>query len=257
MADVASDPALFPKDDTFNSLFSGEPGNEKNHRNLQVRLKLLAQLGDYARALGELVEADFPQDVDTASANLHGALRGLSDTYQEIAQAPAPLTPQHLGLIATAVDALGKAIVESKRRKALREVIVQSDPAVQAAAALIARELGPETEIARFVHENVRNVEGSLKTAYNQRRSDADFDFQGRLELLTTIRAVHERAMASPSFFGAISSSAERLGKAHTALREAVTRKDFEFADAVGAISELVVHARSVKDFYDKIERGR
>ena len=141
MYDVAANKSLAPKDVTFEGLFK-----ESDSVKYQIRIAVLEKLGNYAKALDNLATADFRKDIDAASTDLYGSLSGLSATYKKVTDTDLPLKDDQLKLIATAVDAIGTVIVETKRRDAIKTIIIQTDEAVQNAAKLLEVEFGKDSE---------------------------------------------------------------------------------------------------------------
>ena len=248
MYDVASDTKLGPTDSTFQGVFTGPQADA-----LAIRLKLLGKLGDYADALNKLATADFRKDIDAASKDLDAALVGLSQTYKTVSGKASPISDQDFQLIAAAVDAIGTAIVEHKRREAIRMVILQADAAVQDTSKLLKEELGESSSLASFVHENLVYTGNALRLTYNKQRLAAETTFNSRYQMLVQIRQLDEASEASPGFFKNVSAGAGKVGEAHAVLKKAVTKNEFTSAEIAKNIGELVDYAKSVKAFYDSL----
>lgn len=254
--DVASDPSKGPTDTTFQGLFTGgagDLGKEKAER-LALRLRVLDQLANYSRALQELAAADFAEDITAAAADLNGSLVGLRDTYKKASGNDLPISDADIGIIATAVDAIGKAVVEVKRRAAIKTVIIKADPGVQKATNLIASDLGPDSDLASFVREALSNSRGSLQLAYNLERKRASSTFDSRYAMLLRARQLYDAELNTLPFFAAVSDGAAAAGKAHGALRTAVEKGDFSSADAAKLIGELMVYVKSEQAFYKSLQ---
>ena len=249
MYDVAANPSLFPEDATFDGLFKGTDGKKQ----LQLRLAVLENLGSYAKALEKLATADFRKDIDAASADLYGALSGLNSTYKKATDKDLPLKDDQLRVIAGVVDAIGTAIVESKRRDAIKTIIIQADDAVQDAAKLLEADFGKGSEISKFVQTNLVNAGGSLRTAYNIQKAAPDSTFNLRYEMLVKIRQMHDAAETILLLFDSISASAKKVREAHSSLKSTVTRDKFSSAELAKQMGELVSYAKSVNSFYKKL----
>jgi hypothetical protein len=254
---VAGDPKKGPTDSTFEGLFTGDVGSldgkEKAQR-LTLRLNALDGLAKYANALQQLTEADFSSDIDAAATKLNGSLVGLVQTYKKASGKDLPITDEDIGIISTAVDAIGKVIVEAKRRAAIKTIIVKTDPAVQNVAKLIASDLGSDSELASFVKEAMSNSRGSVQQAYNLERERPTSSFDVRYAMLLRARQLYDAEMTTPALFTALSEGAKATAKAHQALREAVQSGAFSSAQLALLIGELDVCSKSVQAFYKTLE---
>lgn len=254
---VAGDPNEGPSDKTFEGLFTGDIGvidGQKKAERLALRLKLLEHLTSYSSALQNLVQADFSNDIDSSAKDLNGSLVGLRETYKKATKKDLPITDEGIGIISTAVNAIGKAVVESKRRAAIKSIIQEVDPAVQHTSALIASDLGQDSDLAEFVKAALSNSRGSVQQAYNLERVRPNSTFDDRYAMLVRARQLYEAEMATPGFFSAVSEGALAAGKAHKALRIAVDADVFSSTEAAKFIGELEVSVKSVKNYYKSIQ---
>lgn len=256
--DVAGDPQKGPTDATFEGLFTGDSGvlggKEKAER-LALRLRVLDQLSNYSSALQQLAEADFDKDIDAAAKDLNGSLIGLRDTFKEASGRDLPLTDDDIGIIATAVNAIGKAVAEAKRRDAIKTTITEADPAVQRATELIASDLGQDSDLASFVKEAISNSRGSVQQAYNLERMRPHSTFDSRYSLLVRARELYDAEANTPAFFAAVSGGAAAVGTTHSALRKAVEADDFSSEEVAKRLGELEVYVKSVRGFYNSIRK--
>ena len=248
--DVAGDPAKGVTTSVFEGLF----GSDQRAQQLALRVNLLDQLGNYASALHDLAAADVGKDIDAASKDLNGSLLGLRDTFKKAAGRDLPISDADIGIVATAVDAIGRGVAEVKKRTAIKTVITRADPAVQEASRLIATDLGADSELAGFVAASIANSRGSIQQAYNLERGRPVSTFETRYAMLTRARQLYEAERAAPAFFGAVSNGAKTIGQAHGALRKAVEGDDFSSAEARRLIDELEGYAKSVKSFYKSVK---
>jgi hypothetical protein len=147
---VASNPTLSPTENDFVPLLSGNDAEE-----LRLRLSLLEALGSYGNALKNLANADVSEEIDKASTELYGALTSLNTTYQKASGKTSPIGAQELGLIATAVDAIGKKIAEERDARCDLDDHREGKSRVQVSGKLIEQELGEDSELAQFVFQSL------------------------------------------------------------------------------------------------------
>jgi hypothetical protein len=247
--DVAADSTKGPTDDTFQGIFSGDKAES-----LALRLRVLDALANYSGALQKLAEADLATGIDTASKDLNGSLIALRATYQKASGKSLPLTDADIGIISTAIDAIGKAVVEAKRRSAIKTIIITSDGAVQKAAELITSDLGSNSDLASFVKETVSNSRGSVQQAYNSERGKSSSTFESRYTMLLRARQLYDTEMGTPAFFTSVSKGADSAAKAHNALLTAVKDNKFSSQEVAVFIGDLQNYVKSVEAFYNSLQ---
>lgn len=247
MYDIASNKSLHAKDAAFDGFF------ETLQDDYGARIAVLEKLGDYAKALDDLATADFRKDIDAASTDLYGSLSGLSTTYKKATGRDLSFNDDQLKLIAAAVDAIGAAVVEAKRRDAIRTTIIEADGAVQDAAKLLETGFGKDSDLAKMVKQNLINVDGSFRTAYNIERQSPDSTFDERYAMLVKISKMYNAAKTSSTMFNHISAGAKKMGEAHAALKVAVVKNEFSSVEIAKQVGELVTYAKSVRSFYEKL----
>jgi hypothetical protein len=247
--EVAADPKGAVNTDTFTSVFTEDEATA-----LEVRIQMLSQMGDYAGALQKLAAADLGKDIDEASTELRGSLSSLNDTYKKV-KGEELVAADTLDIVASAVNAVARTIVEAKKRAAIKRVILETDAAVQKVSELLATDLGAESDSAKYVTEAVANSRGSMQQAYNFAIRNPGFTFEQRLSALSRIgeRAKTERQV--PTFFGRVSKGAKAIGTSHAALRDGVSKNQFSTKEIIAAVNELAAHAKAVKDFHDSLKK--
>lgn len=251
--DAASNPKSDVREDVFAPLVA--PNDEQTSKNLQLRFQLLDQLGAYAGALKDLVSFDIATGIDNASTDLAGALVGLRTTYKNTSGKELPLSADDLGLIATAVDTLGKEIAEEKRRRAVATIVEKANPAVQDTANLIAKEFGADSGMKVLARESVSNAYGSMRIAYLRERST--MSFEERLAFLQRLNDLHQAVGSTDAFFDDVSKGASAIGVAHGKLLAVVQGKAVDLSTTAGlaaAIGDLKQRADSARDFYKKLK---
>lgn len=240
---LAIDPTLGPTDKYFEGLFVGDD------KGLRARLDTLDALGAYSAALQSLATADFRKDVDASATALYGSIAGLNGDVKKLS-GQSFVTDDRLKLIVTAVDAIGAVVVESKRRDAIKVIVIQADDGVQATSRLLANDFGTNSDIPKFVKQNLINTDGSIRQAYNVERSAKNSTFDLRLTRLQQIQVAYDAEQQSDALFNSISLGAKKVGETHAALKQAVMSDQFSSSDLAVLIGELVNYAQSVQAFY-------
>lgn len=240
LSDIASETNSSPDENTFKGIVTDS--------NLAIRIKLLKGVESYAKALGDLASADFRKDIDAASKDLYGSLGDLQQTYSKATKTKLPLSDNGLGIIATAVDAIGTAIAEDKRRIALKTVVIQSDPSIQQAMKLVSEEL---PELSEFSEANIKAIFTDKVKAYQHESNK--LKYEERVTELNNVRKTYDLAEVTSGLLNNLVASGKKIALAHTALRKAVEADKFTSPELVSNIKELVAFAKSTKEFHDKI----
>jgi len=243
ISDIASDPNLSPDNETFKSLITSEE--------IGLRVSLLQGVGDYATALGDLASADFRKDIDGAAKDLYGALGGLQEAYAKAKGTEVealPVSKEHLAIIATAVDAIGTVIAEHKRRTALKTVVVQADPAIQKALALVGGDL---PKFHTYVMTSLDTIETDMLESYD--KEAADLSYNARVEKLRRIYQFRQTKNATGKVLTDLGKAGGKIAAAHAALRKAVESGKFTTPELVKEIQGVVTLSKSFKNFYDKL----
>jgi hypothetical protein len=240
LSDIASETNSSPDESTFKGIITDS--------NLAIRIKLLRGIESYAKALGDLASADFRKDIDAASKDLYGSLGDLQKTYSDATKEELPLSDADLAVIATAVDAIGTAIAEEKRRSALKTVIIQTDPSIQKAMELVSKEISVISEISVA---NMKAIFTDQVKAYQHESNK--LTYERRIAELNNIRKAHDLAEATSGLFKNVVVSSQKIASAHAALLNAVEADQFTSKELVSEIKELVAFSKSTKEFHDKL----
>ena len=206
---------------------------------------LLRLLGDYAKALGDLANADFRRDIDKATTDLYGVLGDLKKTYNKATGQDLSISDSGLVLIAMAVDAIGMAIVEQQRRDAIKRIVIESHDAIQKVSTILKQEL---PGFADFAQANIETVETEMIKAYQT--EVVRLSFSQRIVRLQEIRQQNQAKLAAPSFFGDLGTAAETIGTAHKVLFDAVSQDKFTTRELIQSIREMAEFAKSLQEFH-------
>lgn len=245
IVDVAADPTKTPTENTFVGVLDGE-------ESYKVRMKALNNLRSYSVALGELSSADFRAEIDKASKDLYGSLTGLSATYKKVTGKEAALKIEDLAIISTAIDAFGSAIVEKKRRNAIKQIVINADPTIQEISTLLKDEL---STFINFVKANLFTIEAETRKSYQ--KEAIKLGFENRIKVLVKIQKLQKQVSEVEKFFKSLGIASAKLGKAHSTLRIAVEKNTYTTPELVEQIGELVDFAKSIKKFHKDLTSSK
>jgi hypothetical protein len=203
---------------------------------LRFRESALEVLATYADTLQAFVKKDYQGDLDKAVQELDASIGNLASHVTKSADAKAAA-----GIIATAIDGLGKALIESKRKQALKEAMDKAQGGVAKLAGLIADD---NSEIASAV---VLMRGGILRVANEVRppeHSIARLRFDGQIALVVSETA--EILASLESLNAAVSS----IPRAHAEIRRSLEDE----GTALSQLQALLAEAKQLNTFYRSLK---
>lgn len=204
---------------------------------LEDRLALLAMLGSYGAALGDLAGADVAGELEEASSEYFGAVVALNQSVADIAAMEPVISKETIKSVGQAVSTVGGLALEARQRKLVIQLVIAADPAVQAAAALVAKDLAPTSDLAITTDQLLANRIALLKGQYFGEASKmSSADRQAFLEDLVDLTREREQVKA---LFTAASAAGTQLGAAHAALVASAHDKTLSSTDFIAALSKL------------------
>jgi len=200
-------------------------------------------LQQYSEALGMLSSATLREDIDQAAQNLYGSFSSMGAQYKELTDKSMVLDQKTLGVITTLIDGIGVAIVEQKRRKAIKAIVISSDTYVAL--------------LADAIHDKIDENIGVLKLSYDLILRERILSFRKRaVNMRTEVRVKKLRELKQEAdYLGVIDEIYETakqaviaVKKAHAILRETVSQDKYssaQLSQAIGDINALKKHMKS------------
>ncbi len=201
---------------------------------LRVREAALDVLVSYTQALRALASRDPQSEVDSATLDLAGSLKSLAATV-----GPQNTTAtQAMGVMATVVDIIGRAIVRREQLDTLRRAMDTGQPGVDALAKLLS------TEDAGDIAARVGNMQSLILTTANVARRSAPLAARMVVdrEASVTVASAHE----IQAELDALSKAVAVIPRAHAEIRQALDARESPRA----ALESLVAEAKRINRFY-------
>lgn len=211
---------------------------------LNARLQALAALGAYAAALDGIAAADNRAALSQSSAALYAALVSTRDDCQKLTGRGAGLTDADLGLVATAVKALGEGVTEARRAEAIRTIVTRTDPAIQALCAALADDFRASTGSFKSLSDSIFTDQF---VAY--RRAAPGLSYDASLARLHALRAAHQSRAHAADFLENLAQAALALARAHAAVRDSLAQPGRDPAALVRTIGQLKAYADDIRSF--------
>ena len=219
---------------------------------MKVRTRVLEGLTKYAETLAEISSDQPLKTLDVQAAAFGKSLQTLSRNgeIKPLAKS-AHISDTELNIVTTAVDALGRALIENRRRKDLPEVLQQMKEPVNQICELLEKDIGdPEKSGLRNELKNnyqtlIRKQEQFID--HNKRQMSAQ---EKRQEIQRLPQLVSE-AQAADESLAATQKALAQLAKTHAALVESGNAKDSPGFRTL--LAELIDYGQQLADFYQKL----
>ena len=203
---------------------------------LAPRKAALDVLVSYTEAVAAFAKKDYQGDLDQATQSLGGSLQSLAGHASASAE-----VKQGAGVLATAVNGLGRAIIDQMRKAALRKAMEEASPGI--------------AQIATFV----KDINVLASTAVTVMRDDmlrtanklTAADGVARLQLNESVEGVIVESHAIVVRLKQITVAVEAIKPAHDEIREALAHDERTSLDKLKA---LVAEAKRLQSFYSTLK---
>lgn len=226
--------------------------NFMSSKDMETRARVLDGLKQYSETLAE-VSGDQPlNSLDTQAAALGKSLQDLSKTsdLQSLAKS-AKVSGADLNIATTAVDALGRMLIERRRRRDLPAILKQMKDPINQICALLEADIGdPEKSGLRNELKNNYLTLIRKQEQYIHINEDKLSAQEKRLEIERLPKLVEDEKKADQALV-ATQAALAQLAKTHTALVESGNAKDSPGFKTL--LSELVENGQQLHQFYQKL----
>jgi hypothetical protein len=197
---------------------------------LQVRMAVLQGLSAYAQGLAAIASDDQLTAFDSQTKALGQELISLDKTKPV---AKTGIDPKEMAIFATAVDTIGRLLVEYKREKGLKEVIQQHDGDIRKICDLFVKEIGGSSPTGDIPPSGLRN---QLWNEYTEAMTSYDLFIEKS-----------RRRMGATEEFNAISHLADMVGQqiSADAMLASTAKALQELADTHSKLSQSLDHPDS------------
>ena len=203
---------------------------------LAPRQAALDVVAAYTEALAAFARKDYQRDLDKATQKLSGSIARLASQAGVSGQAK-----QGAGVLATAVNALGRAIIEHMRRAALRDAMDTGGPGVRAIAAFV-KEINTEATLAVTV------MTGAMVAKSNRL---AVADGVARLALNERVETVVVESKAILAHLKQISTAVDAIPPAHDEIRRSL---DHDERTPLERLTALVAEVQRLQKAYSSLK---
>ena len=217
---------------------------------MKVRTRVLEGLTKYAETLAEISSDQPLTALDTQAAAFGKSLQTLSKNgaIKPLAKS-ANISDTELNIVTTAVDALGRALIENRRRKDLSKILRQMKDPVNQICALLEADIGdPEKSGLR---NQLKNDYDKVINKQEQFIRENQMSAQEKRQEIQRLPQLASEAKAADESLAATQNALEQLAKTHTALVDSGDAKDSPGFRTL--LAELIESGQQLADFYQKL----
>ena len=208
-------------------------------------------IGSYAASLSLLASAGSRADIDIASANLYGSMISINDQYKTIKETEKDLfNTENMATVSKLIAAIGSVIVEEKRRKAIKGIVVQANPKI----ALICDEINSQLKVAGLEDSISTSRAYILSEELQEYWSSADDQskFNWRKSEIKRLRELQQNMFNSKLLVQKSQKAILAVKSAHDTLAKELEKDRFtsaSIAAAIGRLKDLNKHYDNFEDF--------
>lgn len=219
---------------------------------LAIRMTMLDALQAYATALTSLT-GKTTTDLDTETTKFAGAITALAKNVrlQHSLHEVNDVSPQEINAAATALDAIGKFLIERKISQKLPAILKESQPTIEAIATIFIREIGAPPD-----SPNAGRLRGKLGRDYEHMIEDqamiVDGNIAGSAEKEQNIAKLARLVTAqrdADATLAKIQTALAQLVQAHKALLQVQSTP----ATFKTVVASLWAQTKDIQDFYAKL----
>lgn len=222
-----------------------------DNKKIDTCMIALNGIKEYAKAIGDLSSADYSGDIKKASCELYGSLTSLNKAYKDLSNKDLGIAKEDFALFASLINAIGEAIVETKRRKAIKDIVIKTNPQLIKVC----------DEIASSVENNKVLTNLDLNTIYAEKVESYKSDVKSKkiIKLNDKVSRIKELMQCSrickksETVFKDVKEAVEKVKRAHGVLYESVKKDKFTTPELTKEIGELVAFAKEMKKYYDDL----
>lgn len=229
--------------DTLAQITNGLTDTQK--KNLAI-YRANKALGHYAKALADLANADNRSDINFAAANLYGSITSLNKQYNTLKNEDL-FNSDYLTISSTIITAIGTSIVESKRLKAIKVIVLEADPKI----ALLCDEINRQLKISGIEQALI----ASRKYVLVEELSDYKSRLKNNLSLeerryeIKRLYQLHQDIIHSKLLVQQTQKAIVAIKTAHATLADELTQDRFTSAAIASTIGQLKDLKNQYEDF--------
>jgi hypothetical protein len=221
-------------------------------KEMETRTRVLDGLKQYAETLAEVSGDKAMSGLDTQATAFGKSLQELSKNgeLKPLAKS-ANISAEDLNIATTAVDALGRMLIEQRRRKDLPGVLKQMKDPVNQICTLLSADIGdPEKSGLR---NELKNNYLTLIRKQEQfvHLNEGQMSAQEKRQEIERLPQMAVDAKRADQALAATQTALTQLAKTHTALVESGEAKDSPAFKTL--LSELVENGQQLHQFYQKL----
>lgn len=221
---------------------------------LQVRMAVLQGLSAYAQGLAAIASDDQLTAFDNQTKALGQELISLDKTKPV---AKTGINDTEMAVFATAVDAIGRLLVEYKREKGLKKVIQQHDGDIRNICDLFVKEIGGSAPTGDIPPSGLRN---QLWNEYTEAMTSYDLFIEKsrrRMGATEEFNAINQLAnmvgqqISADAMLASTAKALQELAETHSKLSQSLDHPD---SGIEAMFTQLQADTKAASDFYSNLQ---
>ncbi len=241
------------KPDSLSPFFDGQ--------DLKIRKQVLDGLCLYSGKLSELAGNQQLDEFDSETRNLGSSLQNLNEgLVKNSLFKNASLNPSQVQVFTTAVNAVGRWIIEYKKDKSIKESITGMNGSVSEICVIFDQDFGSPTGVE---HKNARGLRAQQWNQYDElmmlqdkfiRDNSAKLDPIAKKLEIEKLAALPRKQKDSDAAMAEIQDSFEKLRKIHNSLSAecAGEKHDYELL-----LKSLIAEGKRISKFYKSVKNAQ
>lgn len=206
-------------------------------------------IGDYAAALGDLSVAGSRAEIDLAASRLYGSMTSLNAQYKTIKDSgESVFKEEDFALFSRVVAEVGSVIVEEKRNKALKDIVVKANPKIGLLCDVIDSQLG-NSGIDQGIM-TARNYVLVEELGEYKNKATKDTTLEWRRAEVKRLYDLKEGVNTSKLYVQNAQKAVRAIKSTHSVLAEELANDRFNSAAIASAVGRL----KNINSHYDDYE---
>jgi len=246
------DIALLPDDEAIllnNKDIDAIKGVLENKKN-QNSMKALKALNSYSKALGELSSVDISSDMMMASKEFYGSLGSLENSYKNLSKKDLKISNENFAVLSTLINAVGTKITEDNKEKAIKEIVMKTDPFISSISNEIFNNIGNNED---FILANMRSTYNDKILIYrNMVKNGKLKNVESRVKKIKDLMLYSKNYKKAQTIFKDIKLATKKLENSHHILYKTLSTGK-KSNDLKKQISQLVSYSKQIKANYKSL----
>lgn len=219
---------------------------------LEKRKTALEAVSTYAKMLGEIMSDDKLKEFDDSTKSFGEELKNFNDSDTRKALSKVSVPVSDIDAFTTSVNTIGRWLIEYKREKEVKQVVILMNPHVEKICDLLFLDIGPakgpglREQLSRQYETQMQDMNSYISKNYEK---------LSVLELREELNKLAQMPIQQKKADLALSAAGQSLVKLKEAHRKLSKAFDPEAPDLEALIRQLSTESKRAKNYYDALNK--